>query len=494
MADHAAFDIVVVGGGAAGCVVAARLSESISGSVALLEAGPDLRADTPEGLHEGWQMVPDFDWGYVSEPDERGVGAALRRVKLLGGTSWVTRFAVRGSPADFDAWEALGNAGWGSDDVLPYFKRLETDIDFADRPWHGRDGPIPVDRYLQLEPTEVVAAAFDAMEATGFPPVEDHNRPGAVGVGRMPMSSRGGRRVTTADAYLPVGRTPPNLTIRPETEVANVLFDGNRATGVRLANGATVEAGHVVLAAGTYGSPAILMRSGIGAPEHLRAVGVPVRLALPGVGENLADHPGVEAEPAYRGPVREAPNLHAIATFHSAAASSDEPPDLMLWVADPLGDPPAFSIEAVLLKPRSRGTVRLRSADPADPPRIDLPALTEASDVDRLAEGYLRAVDVAGRPEIRRLCAGPVPAIDSAAGLRDWIRANRYSIPHVVGTCAMGPSPEDGAVVDARGRVHGTERLHVVDASIMPDVPSGFTHVSTIMIAERLSEQIASSL
>ncbi len=250
----------------------------------------------------------------------------------------------------------------------------------------------------------------------------------------------------------------------------------------------------MVIASGTYGSPAILMRSGIGAPAHLRAVGVAVRIALPGVGENLADHPGVEAEPAYGGPVRDAPNLHAIGTFHSAAASSVEPPDLMLWVADPLGDPPTFSVEAVLLKPRSRGTVRLRSADPADPPIIDLPALSEAADVDRLAEGYLRAVDVVSRPEIRRLCAGPVPAIDGAAGLRGWIRSNRYSIPHVVGTCAMGPSPEDGAVVDPGGRVHGTERLYVVDASIMPDVPSGFTHVSTIMIAERLSEQIASSL
>jgi choline dehydrogenase len=163
-----------------------------------------------------------------------------------------------------------------------------------------------------------------------------------------------------------------------------------------------------------------------------------------------------------------------------------------LWVSDPVGDPPAYSIEVVLLKPLSRGTVRLRSADPADPPRIDLPGLQEASDLERLAEGHARAREVASRPEVRRLC-GDLPAeIRDAEELRGWIRANRYSIPHVVGTCSMGPSPENGAVVDASGRVHGTERLSVIDASIMPDAPSGFPHVSTIMIAERLSEQIAS--
>jgi choline dehydrogenase len=161
----------------------------------------------------------------------------------------------------------------------------------------------------------------------------------------------------------------------------------------------------------------------------------------------------------------------------------------MFWLPDPTEEDPSFGIEVVLLRPRSHGTVRLRSADPAEPPVIELPNLGDASDVERLAEGYSRALEVANHPEVRRLCDGEAPA--DPDDLEELIRAEVYSIPHVVGTCAMGPRPEDGAVVDASGRVHGTERLSVVDASIMPDVPSGFAHVPTIMIAERLSEQIA---
>ena len=492
MAKPREFDTVVLGGGAAGCVVAARLSAATSQSVLLLEAGPDLRANVPENFRDGWRIPREFDWGYASEPDVHGVRTDLRRGRLLGGTSWVTRFAVRGSPADYDEWEAIGNEGWSWEQVLPAFRNLEADVDFGDEPWHGKAGPIPVDRYRQLEPTEIHAAALEAIEAVGFPRVEDHNRPGAVGLGPMPMSSREGVRVTTADAYVPLGRTPANLTIRPDAQVSHVRLQGNRATGVLLVDGTIIDASRVVLCAGTYGSPAILLRSGIGPADHLRTVGVPVRLDLPGVGANLADHPGLDVDPGYRGVARDAPILHSVATFHSAAALSDAPPDLMLWVLDPRGDPARFEIEVVLLKPRSRGSVRLRSADPAEAPRIDLPGVREFSGVDRLAEGYRRARAVASRPEVRRLCAEPLPPeIGGTDELRKFIRENAYSVPHVVGTCAMGASPEDGAVVDPTGRVHGTHGLFVADASIMPDVPSGFPHMATIMIAERLSEMMS---
>jgi choline dehydrogenase-like flavoprotein len=185
--------------------------------------------------------------------------------------------------------------------------------------------------------------------------------------------------------------------------------------------------------------------------------------------------------------------LHSIATFHSEHASQQGPPDLMLWFADPQIDPgeqPVFSIDAVLLKPLSRGSVRLRSANPTDRPEVVLPDLREASDIARLGEAYQCAFEVMNHREIRHLC-GELPAeITDVADLRRHVRANRYSIPHVVGTCAMGLSPDAGAVVDASGSVHGTQRLSVVDASIMPDVPSGFPHLSTLMIAERLSERI----
>jgi choline dehydrogenase len=488
------FDVVVVGGGTAGCVVAARLAEATSGSILLLEAGPDLREREPEALHDGWHIPREYDWGFASEADDRGVVEDLRRGKLLGGTSWLTRFALRGSPADYDQRVALGNEGWGFEDVLPAFNRLENDIDFGDEQWHGRGGPIPINRYLPLPPTDIGAAAQEACEASGFPGIDDHNRPGAVGVGRMPMNSRNGRRVTSADAYLPVGRTPPNLTIRPDALASDVVFDGTRARGIRLMDGTHVGADLIVLSSGTYGSPSILLRSGIGPAGHLRSVDVPVRLDLSGVGANLADHPGVDIDPGYRGLARDRPILHTVGTFHSAGAAGDGPPDLMLWIADPTGDPAAFSIDVVLLKPRSRGSVQLRSADPLAPPRIVLPGLREAFDVERLAEGYMRGADVANDADVRRLCSGPPPEIPSAGALPGWVRAHAYSDPHVVGTCAMGPSPDDGAVVDVWGRVHGTQGLFVVDASIMPDVPSGFPHVSTIMIAEQLSDRIATLL
>jgi choline dehydrogenase len=496
LADRAAFDIAVVGGGAAGCVVAARLAESGSRSVVLLEAGPDRRADLPDDIRDGWGMTTDFDWGYVSEPDELGVVRKVRRVKLLGGTSSITRFALRGAPADYDEWEALGNPGWGWKDVLPYFKRVEADADFGHELWHGDRGPIPVDRYQDVERTEVHAATVRALEASGFPRVEDHNRPGAVGVGRMPMSSSNGVRMTTAAAYLPVGGTPPNLTIRPDAQVADLLFDGTRVTGVRLVDQAIIDASVVVLCAGTYGSPPILMRSGIGPAEHLRAIGIPVRADLPGVGANLADHPAILMDTGYHGPARTPPQLHSVATYHSTTASTAGPPDLMLWIndPDPPEDAPQYPIDILLLKPRSRGIVRLRSADPADPPRIDLPNLREASDLERIAEAYRRAYEIAADREIRRLCADPPsPATGDRAELLEVVRRGARSIPHVVGTCSMGPEPDDGAVVDGAGRVFGAERLYVIDASIMPTVPSGFTHLPTIMIAERLSERIAAA-
>ena len=497
MAASETFDVVVVGGGSAGCVVAARLAALGSRSVLLVEAGPDLRSDPTQGLRDGWQVTRQPDWGFVSEPDERGAVANVWRHRLVGGNSWATRFAVRGSPADYDHWATLGNAGWGFDDVLPYFKRLEADADFGDQTWHGDEGPIPITRYLDIPPTDAGIAALSAFELVGFRLIEDHNEPWAVGAGRMPMSTSDGQRVTTADAYLPLGGTPPNLTIRPDTHVADVVLNGTRATGIRLLDGTIIEANWIVVSAGTYGSPPILMRSGIGPAAHLNSVGLPVLVDLPGVGENLADHPAVSIEYGYCGRDLRDRILHSIATFHSASASSDEAPDLMLWTADPEevpGEQPVVSVDAVLLKPHSRGTVRLRSVDPFEGPQIILPHLSEGSDVERLGEAYRRAWDVVSRPEMRRLCDDLPTEIRDAEELRGWIRANRYSVPHTVGTCAMGPSPDDGAVVDASGCVYGTERLSVVDASIMPDVPSGFPHISAIMLAERLSELIDSRL
>lgn len=349
---------------------------------------------------------------------------------------------------------------------------------------------MPVTRYPELDYTDIAAAAYDALGHLGFPHVDDHNQPGAVGYGRMPMTSRDGLRVTPADAYLRADGGPPNLTVRGGAEVAQILFEGARAMGVRLLDGSIVEGGQVILCAGVYGSPPILMRSGIGEADHLRSHEIDVRVDLPGVGANLADHPALAVDSGYRGAMRNEPILHFIATWHSSQRATDATPDLMIWCADPEEDA-LFEIAVVLLRPRSRGRVELRSADPAEAPRVWLPALDDNYDVDRLIEGYERALELANDGDVRAHCSDTIGPVVGDDGLEEMIRREAFSLPHVVGTCAMGTSAEHGAVVDAGGRVHGTEGLHVIDASIMPDVPSGFTHVPTIMIAERLAEQIA---
>jgi choline dehydrogenase len=484
------FDIAIVGGGAAGCVVASRLASSLQASVVLLESGSDVRLDTPAEWRDSWRLPVLPDWGFESEPNgSDGISKKLRRGRVLGGTSWLTRFAVRGHTADFEAWAAQGNPGWGFADVLPAFRRLETDTEFGSEPWHGDRGPIAITRYPEHQPSTIHAAALEAFDGLGFPRIDDHNAPGAVGFGRMPMSSRGGQRVTALDAYL-APPMPSNLTVRADSTVDAVVTERGRAVGVRLSDGIEISAGEVVLSAGTYGSPAILLRSGIGPADHIAELGIEPHVGLPGVGENLADHPAVDLDSGWRGTGGSGPTLHSIATFRSSMAPADGAPDLMFWVTDPEGDEPGFYFDPILLKPASRGTVRLRSSDPMAPPRITLPALEVPADVDRLAEGYRLGLELANSLPIRRLSTEVPPAAPTTAEtLRRRVFENAYSIPHAVGTCAMGASPEDGAVVDALGRVHGVDGLRIIDASIIPDAPSGFPHIITIMLSEHITER-----
>ena len=305
----------------------------------------------------------------------------------------------------------------------------------------------------------------------------------------MPMTSVKGRRVTTADAYL--DHSLPNLTIRSDAEVAAVLLDGSRARGVRLTDGREIESNHVVLAAGFYGSPVILMRSGIGPADHLRSVGIDVHIDLDGVGSNLADHPQVEIGMAYGGQTRAEPLLHSMATFHSDGPASGDSPDLMLWWSDPEPGAGEFTIEVLLLKPQCRGTVRLRSSAASDKPRITLPQ-PNAADVRKLSVGYVRAAELAMDERVQRFCERP--EILTGDALTEFVRSTTYSIPHVVGTCSMGTSPGKGAVVDSKGFVRGAEGLSVIDASIIPEPSSGFPHLITIMLAERLSDELKTRL
>ena len=302
-------------------------------------------------------------------------------------------------------------------------------------------------------------------------------------------------RVTSADGYLPAdGSLPPNLEIWPDSLVASILVEDHQAVGLRLVDGTEVQAGWVVLCAGTYGSPAILLRSGIGPPEHLRDLGIEVQVALPGVGANLADHQGFDVDVGFQGAAH-GPRFSWLATFRGATATENEPPDLALWIPEPfsVGEQAAQGeVTAVLLTPRSRGSLSLRSADLVAPPVITLPGLTHPADLDRLVEASVLAKDVADHAALRHICHERSRVLPKEGEqLRAVVAQEAWSYPHTVGTCAMGPSPDAGAVVDASGHVHGVARLTVADASIIPIAPSGFPHVIALMIAERTAELLA---
>ncbi|MFI6676708.1 GMC family oxidoreductase [Kribbella sp. NPDC050470] len=490
-------DVIVVGGGTAGCVLAARLTEDAGCAVLLIESGPDYPNldGLPADVADASEPTVGHDWGYFAEADSLDRRVPLPRARLIGGCSATNGcFALRGAPADYDRWRALGNPGWSFAEVLPFFRRLESDLDFADR-WHGNGGPIPIRRHPADELTPIQQAFINAAVQVGHSYVADHNRPGALGIGPTPRNVRDGLRMSSAITYLAAARHWPNLTIRADTTIGRVEIAHGRVVGVRTTTGELLEADRVVLAAGTYGSPAILARSGVGSAARLSRLGIDVVADLPAVGEHLIDHPIVAVDL----PTRPAagPKFQAIATLSSTSSGA---PDLHLFAAGPFPvereiceSGAIFGIVAGLMAPQSEGSVRVRSADPSDPPRIDVAHLRHPDDLARMVDATVEARRIARSEPLAALVTGaeiePGPAVadDARTAIAESIRARVASYHHPVGTCRMGTDPDRDAVVDARGRVYGVDRLWIADASVMPTIPTANTNLPTVMLAERLA-------
>lgn len=500
------YNVIVIGGGTAGCVLANRLSASARLSVLLLEAGPDFATieELPAQVVDATYAPYTYDWGYRSVPDEFGNEVPVPRGRIIGGSSSVNVcVAMRARLSDHGAWADLAGPAWGYPEMLPFYKRMEH-YPYGEEKFHGLGGPYRITLSSRADLGPHVAAMEKASARFGYPMVEDFNAPGAPGFARTPLSAADGVRLSASIGYLNPVRDRPNLEVRGDALVDRVLFRGNRASGVRLASGEEIGAKHVVLAAGAYNTPVIAMRSGIGERAELASHGIDLVADLPGVGRNLAEHPAFwniyVAKPPQETARQMFGSVLSVATgpgepdydvqiLPSAAVRTESLPAAFVPPVEnhPTGWDMVFFVSCV--RPRSHGTVRLASRDPQEAPTIDLGLYTAAEDAERVADAVRIARRIARTEPLADLLVDervPGPGVGDEE-LAEAIRRAPAHYNHGSCTMRMGRRDDPTAVVDSDGAVYGVEGLTVADASAFPVIPRVATNVPTIVIAERIA-------
>lgn len=527
------FDYIVVGAGSAGCILANRLSRAGGATVLLLEAGPDDNHWTirmPGGLRAHYKLDSPTNWHFNTAPQANLDGRAIYqpRGKVLGGSGSINGMVfLRGNPLDYEGWAQRGLTGWSYADVLPYFKRLERCEHRADD-YRGSSGNVVVRRQEVLNPLE--EAFLAAGRQAGFPHTEDVNGAQQEGFCRFDMNVDDGVRSSSAYAYLRKGNPGKSITVRLGALGQRLLLDGHRAVGFEYRHDGVVKQAfaerEVILSAGSYGSPQLLMLSGIGPADHLRALGIDPHMDLPGVGENLHDHLEIHVQHRSRQPVSlnrflrpdrmalaglewflfksgvVARNQANVGAFLRSSEGASQPNIQFHFFPVYFNDwhvssrDYGYRLGAGPMRPTSRGSVRLRSANPADPLAIDPNYLATEEDRAEIREGFKLARHTLAQAAFADFDAGEVDPgsdVSSDADIDAYVRRASGSAYHPVGTCRMGADTDPMAVTDADGRLRGIENLRVVDASIMPTIASSNLNAVVMMMAERLSDAILGS-